>query len=64
MTQDHRADARGEAARLRRLGTNSLIMDSFGETRYLIPVNFPPLTEADALKVDGRPGKYAWVCPI
>ena len=35
MTQDHHADARGEAARLRRMGTSRLIMDSYGETRWM-----------------------------
>ncbi|KLO07588.1 protein serine/threonine phosphatase 2C [Schizopora paradoxa] len=35
MTDDHRADTRGEAARLRRLGSTRLIMDSFGETRWM-----------------------------
>ena len=35
MTQDHHAEARGEAARLRRMGANRLIMDSYGETRWM-----------------------------
>lgn len=35
MTQDHHAEARGEAARLRRMGTSRLIMDSYGETRWM-----------------------------
>jgi len=35
MTEDHHAEARGEAARLRRIGGGSLIMDSFGETRWM-----------------------------
>lgn len=35
MTEVHHAEARGEAARLRRVGSSSLIMDSFGETRWM-----------------------------
>jgi len=34
MTEDHHAETRGEAARLRRLGGTGLITDSFGEARY------------------------------
>ena len=34
MTEEHHADTRAEAARLRRLGA-SLTMDSFGETRWM-----------------------------
>lgn len=33
MTEDHHAETRGEAARLRRLGGTGLITDSFGEAR-------------------------------
>jgi hypothetical protein len=32
MTEDHHADTRGEAARLRRLGSD-IVVDSFGEAR-------------------------------
>ncbi|GJJ08791.1 hypothetical protein Clacol_003010 [Clathrus columnatus] len=32
MTEDHHAEARGESARLRRLGGTGIITDSFGET--------------------------------
>jgi len=35
MTEDHHAETRGESARLRRVGSSSLIMDSFGETRWM-----------------------------
>lgn len=35
MTEDHHAEARGESARLRRLGGSGIISDSFGETRYV-----------------------------
>ncbi|THH10927.1 hypothetical protein EW145_g997 [Phellinidium pouzarii] len=35
MTQDHHADALIEAARLRRVGGSRLIMDSYGETRWM-----------------------------
>ncbi|KAF8521514.1 phosphatase 2C-like domain-containing protein [Gautieria morchelliformis] len=35
MTEDHHAETRGEAARLRRLGGTGLITDSFGEARWM-----------------------------
>ncbi|KAI5122573.1 hypothetical protein M0805_004790 [Coniferiporia weirii] len=35
MTQDHHADAPEEASRLRRMGGNRLITDSYGETRWM-----------------------------
>ncbi|KAF8523092.1 phosphatase 2C-like domain-containing protein [Hysterangium stoloniferum] len=35
MTEDHHAEARGEAARLRRIGGTGLITDSFGEARWM-----------------------------
>ncbi|TDL28693.1 protein serine/threonine phosphatase 2C [Rickenella mellea] len=35
MTQDHHAETRVEAARLRRMGGTSLITDSFGEARWM-----------------------------
>lgn len=35
MTHDHHAETQGEAARLRRWGNSRLIMDSFGETRWM-----------------------------
>lgn len=35
MTEDHHAEARGESARLRRLGGSGIISDSFGETRFV-----------------------------
>lgn len=34
LTETHHADARGEAARLRRLGAG-LVTDSFGEARFV-----------------------------
>jgi protein phosphatase PTC6 len=33
MTENHHAETRGEAARLRRIGTG-LVTDSYGEARY------------------------------
>ena len=33
MTEDHHAETRGEAARLRRIGIG-LVTDSYGEARY------------------------------
>lgn len=36
LTETHHADARGEAARLRRLGAG-LVTDSFGEARWVPP---------------------------
>ncbi|KAH8120113.1 phosphatase 2C-like domain-containing protein [Phellopilus nigrolimitatus] len=35
MTQDHHAETLEEAARLRRMGSSRLIMDSYGETRWM-----------------------------
>ncbi|EJD04167.1 protein serine/threonine phosphatase 2C [Fomitiporia mediterranea MF3/22] len=35
MTHDHHAEAPGESARLRRWGSSRLVMDSFGETRWM-----------------------------
>lgn len=35
MTQDHHPDARIETARLRRMGGNRSIMDSYGEAMWM-----------------------------
>ncbi|CAD6582211.1 MAG: hypothetical protein TREMPRED_003236 [Tremellales sp. Tagirdzhanova-0007] len=35
ITEKHHAEARGEAARLRRMGSNRLVSDSFGESRWM-----------------------------
>lgn len=35
LTDRHHAEARVEADRLRRMGTDKLISDSFGETRWM-----------------------------
>ena len=35
LTEKHHAEARGEAARLRRMGSNRLVSDSFGESRWM-----------------------------
>lgn len=35
MTERHHAEARVEASRLRRMGAGRLVMDSFGESRWM-----------------------------
>jgi len=35
LTEKHHAEARVEATRLRRMGANRLIADSFGESRWM-----------------------------
>lgn len=35
LTEKHHAEARVEATRLRRMGANRLVADSFGESRWM-----------------------------
>jgi hypothetical protein len=44
LTETHHADARGEAARLRRLGAG-LVTDSFGEARLVFSKRFGIVAE-------------------